>query len=206
MSSPRLRVSAVKGFRVIPGWSAAVILVLEFLFFTLILWRPGESHTFANAENVALILKYSGIYGISAIGAAMIIGAGGIDLAPGAVMALASVVTGELFVEAQWPLPAAIAAGLSADDEDRRQRAAHDADAQISAANSGCLMASRIEPSPRMARYSGSDRPAWRMNHTGVCGPRTPCAAAMNAPAPLVAGASCCSRAVFIGVTLPPGP
>ncbi len=23
-------------------------------------------------------------------------------------------------------------------------------------------------PSPRAARYSGSDRPAWRMNHTGV--------------------------------------
>jgi ribose/xylose/arabinose/galactoside ABC-type transport system permease subunit len=63
-------------FRVVPGWSAAVILVLEFLFFTLILWRPGESHTFANAENVALIFKYSGIYGISAIGAAMIIGRG----------------------------------------------------------------------------------------------------------------------------------
>ena len=29
-------------------------------------------------------------------------------------------------------------------------------------------MASNIDPSPRMARYSGSDRPAWRMNHTGT--------------------------------------
>src|SRR3712207_3707059 len=29
-------------------------------------------------------------------------------------------------------------------------------------------MASRIDPSPRTARYSGSDRPAWRMNHTGT--------------------------------------
>ena len=29
-------------------------------------------------------------------------------------------------------------------------------------------MAARMEPSPRAARYSGSDRPAWRMNHTGV--------------------------------------
>ena len=33
-------------------------------------------------------------------------------------------------------------------------------------------MASSIEPVPRTARYSGRDRPAWRMNHTGTrsCG------------------------------------
>lgn len=110
MSTSRLRVF---GLRVVPGWSAAIILLVEVLLFTAILWRPGEAHTFANAENLALILKYSGIYAIAAIGAAMIIGAGGIDLAPGAVMALASVVTGQLFVEAQWPLAAAIAAGLA---------------------------------------------------------------------------------------------
>ena len=36
-------------------------------------------------------------------------------------------------------------------------------------ARSGCRMASRMLPSPRTARYSGSERPAWRMNHTGVC-------------------------------------
>ncbi|MEO8606081.1 MAG: ABC transporter permease [bacterium] len=99
--------------RLVPGWSALVILVLEFAFFSLILARPGLPHTFANADNVALIFKYSGIYGISAIGAAMIIGAGGIDLAPGAVIALASVVTGHLFVQSGWPLGAAIAAGLA---------------------------------------------------------------------------------------------
>jgi ribose transport system permease protein len=99
--------------RVVPGWSAAIILFLEVLIFTIVLWRPGEAHTFLNAENLALILKYSGIYAIAAVGAAMIIGAGGIDLAPGAVMALASVVTGQLFVEAQWPLAAAIGAGLA---------------------------------------------------------------------------------------------
>ena len=29
-------------------------------------------------------------------------------------------------------------------------------------------MASRIEPLPRTARYSGSERPAWRMNQTGT--------------------------------------
>lgn len=97
----------------VPGWSAAAILAVEFLFFALILARPGEPNTFANADTVALILKYSAIYGISAIGAAMIIGAGGIDLAPGAVIALAAVVTGHVFVEWQWPLPAAMAAGVA---------------------------------------------------------------------------------------------
>jgi ribose/xylose/arabinose/galactoside ABC-type transport system permease subunit len=99
--------------RLVPGWSAAVILVLEFAFFTVWLARPDAPHTFANADNVALIFKYSGIYGISAIGAALVIGAGGIDLAPGAVIALASVVTGYLFVEAQWPLALAMPAGLA---------------------------------------------------------------------------------------------
>ena len=29
-------------------------------------------------------------------------------------------------------------------------------------------MAERMDPEPRAARYSGSARPAWRMNHTGV--------------------------------------
>jgi ribose/xylose/arabinose/galactoside ABC-type transport system permease subunit len=100
--------------RLVPGWSAAAILLLEFAVFALILARPGAPQTFANLDNVALIFKYSGIYGIAAIGAAMIIGAGGIDLAPGAVIALASVVTGHLFTVEGWPLSAAIVAGIAA--------------------------------------------------------------------------------------------
>jgi ribose transport system permease protein len=99
--------------RLVPGWSALAILVLELRVFTIVLARPGLPHTFANADNIALIFKYSGIYGISAIGAAMIIGAGGIDLAPGAVIALASVVTGDLFVNAGWPLGLAALAGVA---------------------------------------------------------------------------------------------
>jgi ribose/xylose/arabinose/galactoside ABC-type transport system permease subunit len=43
----------------------------------------------------------------------MIIGAGGIDLAPGAVIALASVITGHLFTIEGWPLGMAIGAGLA---------------------------------------------------------------------------------------------
>lgn len=100
--------------RLVSGWSAALILLLEFGFFALLLApHDGGPHTFANAGNVALILKYSSIYGIAAIGAAMIIGAGGIDLAPGAVIALASVVTGDLFVVSGWPLWAAGFAGIA---------------------------------------------------------------------------------------------
>jgi len=100
-------------WRLVSGWSAALILLLEFGIFALLLAPTGGGpHTFANAANVALILKYSSIYGIGAIGAAIIIGSGGIDLAPGAVIALASVITGHLFVVEVWPLWAACAAGL----------------------------------------------------------------------------------------------
>jgi ribose/xylose/arabinose/galactoside ABC-type transport system permease subunit len=100
-------------WRLVPGWSAALILVIEFILFALLLApRGGGPPTFANAANVALIIKYSSIYGIGAIGAAMIIGTGGIDLAPGAVIALASVVAGHLFVIEGWPLWAAGSVGL----------------------------------------------------------------------------------------------
>ncbi len=99
--------------RLVSGWSAAIILLLEFGFFALVLApHDGGPRTFANAGNVALILKYSSIYGIAAIGAAMIIGAGGIDLAPGAVIALASVITGHLYVVSGWPLWVASLAGV----------------------------------------------------------------------------------------------
>jgi hypothetical protein len=37
----------------------------------------------------------------------------------------------------------------------------------ISEASSGVRQASSIAVPARAARYSGSDRPAWRMNHTG---------------------------------------
>jgi ribose/xylose/arabinose/galactoside ABC-type transport system permease subunit len=95
--------------------STLVILALEIAFFTWYLWPGGgRPHPFFNAENGLLILKYSSIYGIAAIGAAIVIIAGGIDLAPGAVIALAGVVTGGLFVDARWSLAVSIAAGLAA--------------------------------------------------------------------------------------------
>ena len=93
--------------------STIAILVLEILFFTWYLWPDGgRSHPFFNVGNALLILKYSSIYGIAAIGAAIVIISGGVDLSPGAVIALSGVVAGELFVEQHWSLSASAFAGL----------------------------------------------------------------------------------------------
>ncbi|MGE5244181.1 MAG: ABC transporter permease [Betaproteobacteria bacterium] len=99
--------------------STLVILLLEVAFFGWYLWpEAGRAHPFLNADNALLILKYSSIYGIAAIGAAAVIIAGGIDLSPGAVIALTGVVAGWLFVGRGWSLAAssavALAVGLAA--------------------------------------------------------------------------------------------
>ena len=71
--------------------STVAILVAEIIFFGWYLWPEGDRlHPFLNFENALLILKYSSIYGIAAVGAAVVIISGGIDLAPGAVIALAA--------------------------------------------------------------------------------------------------------------------
>ena len=93
--------------------STVVILVLELAFFGWYLWPDGNRpHPFLNFENALLILKYSSIYGIAAVGAAVVIISGGIDLAPGSIIALASVICGVLFVQSAWPLEVAMAAAL----------------------------------------------------------------------------------------------
>jgi ribose/xylose/arabinose/galactoside ABC-type transport system permease subunit len=95
----------VKRFWHVRELSTVAILVFEIVFFGWYLWPDGNrSHPFLNAENALLILKYSSIYGIAAVGAAVVIIAGGIDLAPGSIIALASVVCGVLFVDAGWGL------------------------------------------------------------------------------------------------------
>ncbi len=40
----------------------------------------------------------------------------------------------------------------------------------ISLTSSGRMQDSSMGMPSRTFRYSGSERPAWRMNHTGVCG------------------------------------
>jgi ribose/xylose/arabinose/galactoside ABC-type transport system permease subunit len=94
-------------------FSTVAILVFEILFFTWYLWPDGNrAHPFLNAGNGLLILKYSAIYGIAAVGAAIVIISGGVDLSPGAVMALAGVVGAQLFVVKGWPLGPAMSLGL----------------------------------------------------------------------------------------------
>src|SRR3954452_25603737 len=94
-------------------FSTVVILILEILFFTWWLWPEGSrTHPFLNAGNFLLILKYSSIYGIAAIGAAIVIISGGIDLAPGAVMALAGVIPSDLFVVQGWGLGPSMTCGV----------------------------------------------------------------------------------------------
>lgn len=93
-------------------FSTLMILALEVAFFTWYLWPDSGGHPFLNVGNGLLILKYSSIYGIAAIGAAIVIITGGIDLASGAVIGLTSVVTGYFFVQAEWSLTASAIMGL----------------------------------------------------------------------------------------------
>lgn len=77
------------------------------------LW-PGNwtGNSFLSRVNLALILRFSSFYAIAAVGAAMIIIIGGIDLSPGSVMALTAVVTGYVYVNLGQPLALACLAGL----------------------------------------------------------------------------------------------
>ncbi|HMD36954.1 MAG TPA: ABC transporter permease [Vicinamibacterales bacterium] len=105
----------MKALRDVRELSTLALLAIEVAFFAWYLWPDGgRPHPFLNGANALLILKYSSIYGIAAIGAAMVIISGGIDLAPGAVIALTGVVAGALFVESHWSLGASALAGISA--------------------------------------------------------------------------------------------
>jgi ribose/xylose/arabinose/galactoside ABC-type transport system permease subunit len=104
----------VSGFWRLREIRTVIILLVEIAFFTWYLWpETGRSHPFLNGANALLILKYSSIYGIAAVGAAIVIISGGVDLSPGAVIALAGVVAGKLFVEGGYALSASLLAGLA---------------------------------------------------------------------------------------------
>ena len=103
----------MKGIWRVRELSTLIILILEVAFFAWYLWpETDRSHPFLNWSNGILILKYSSIYGIAAIGAAMVIISGGVDLAPGAVIAMSGVVTGHLLVVSGYGLPVCVAGGI----------------------------------------------------------------------------------------------
>src|SRR5215203_3629002 len=103
----------MKHLRAVRELSTIAILIAEVLFFAWYLWpEAGRAHPFLNAENALLILKYSSIYGIAAVGAAVVIISGGIDLSPGSVIALASVICAYLFVDAGWALAPSMVCAL----------------------------------------------------------------------------------------------
>jgi ribose transport system permease protein len=94
-------------------FSTVAILAVEIAFFTWWLWpEGGRTHPFLNWDNALLILKYSSIYAIAAIGAAIVIISGGIDLAPGAVMALSGVIGSDLYVAHGWSLWSSMLMGV----------------------------------------------------------------------------------------------
>jgi ribose/xylose/arabinose/galactoside ABC-type transport system permease subunit len=104
---------ALPSFLRVREFSTLLILLLEIAFFTWYLWPDDpRRHPFLNWDNALLILKYSSIYGIAAIGAAMVIISGGVDLSPGAVIALSGVVAGHFFVALDYPLAVSLGFGL----------------------------------------------------------------------------------------------
>ncbi len=81
-------------------------LVGIFLLFTVLI-GPRQ---FANWGNLETILRQTTIVGIAALGATLVIIAGGIDLSVGSVVALSTVVIAALLAWSGWsPLPAALA-------------------------------------------------------------------------------------------------
>ena len=71
-----------------------------------------DKNVFLTTTNMKLVLRYSSFYAIAAVGAAMIIISGGIDLAPGSVMALTAVVTGFAYMEMDLALWQSCCLGL----------------------------------------------------------------------------------------------
>ena len=71
LAAPRSRVANLLRTREL---STLFILLAEIAFFAWYLWPDGGGrHPFVNGENGLLILKYSAIYGIAAVGASMVI-------------------------------------------------------------------------------------------------------------------------------------
>lgn len=65
--------------------------------------------SFVGNDNLINVLRWTGFFGILAVGAATVILTGGIDLSQGSVVGLVGVLLPMLVMERQWPLPVAAA-------------------------------------------------------------------------------------------------
>jgi ribose transport system permease protein len=92
------------------SWGARNIAVTIFLALILValIFVPN----FADADNIAVILKQSAIPAVAVIGMTMVLMAGGIDLSLGYLVGLASITAGILAKTWLWPAPAVLAAVL----------------------------------------------------------------------------------------------
>jgi ribose transport system permease protein len=88
-----------------------LVLALQVLLIWVVAPSVGDQSAFMNRENLMQVARAFSFIGIAAIGATMVIVAGGIDLSVGSVMGLTVVVTALLF-ERGAGVPAAVTGGL----------------------------------------------------------------------------------------------
>lgn len=86
--------------------------LLLVIFLTVIVFSILYPVSFFSAANAQAVLRNMAVDGILAVGMMTLLVAGVFDLSVGAMMSLAGVVVGYLLVLQNWPVPAAVAAGL----------------------------------------------------------------------------------------------
>jgi ribose transport system permease protein len=86
--------------------------LLLVIFLTVIVFSILYPVSFFSPANAQAVLRNMAVDGILAIGMMTLLVAGVFDLSVGAMMSLAGVVVGYMLVDHEWPVPAAVAAGL----------------------------------------------------------------------------------------------
>jgi ribose/xylose/arabinose/galactoside ABC-type transport system permease subunit len=94
-SHPRIFPRPLLRFFKAPEWA----LVAGILFVLAVIYFLDHDHAFFRAVNIRSLLHRVALFGVLAVGAAVVIIAGGIDLSTGAVVALSSVVSAKLLTE-----------------------------------------------------------------------------------------------------------
>lgn len=90
-------------FQQLLAFSSLIVLVIFFTF---------ASPNFLQTDNIIGILLSTSVTGILALGATFVIVTSGIDLSVGTVMALSSVITGVIVVNADLPVVVGVAGGI----------------------------------------------------------------------------------------------